>query len=116
MSVLIKGMEMPKDCISCEFSYPMFEGIWYCGYTGKYIDEENDEEYYEAAYSYDCPLVEVPTPHGRLIDGDKLLDKMSNYTDNEGAKMPFGYDDTLIHRDSACFMIENAPTLVESEK
>lgn len=21
---------------------------------------------------YDCPLVEIPTPHGRLIDADKL--------------------------------------------
>ena len=76
MSGLIKRMEMQKDCISCEFSYLMFEGIWYCGYTGKYIDEKNDEEYYEASYSYDCPLVEVPTPHGQLIDADDVKSRM----------------------------------------
>ena len=22
---------------------------------------------------YDCPLVEIPTPHGRLIDADELV-------------------------------------------
>lgn len=54
-------------------------------------------------------------PHGRLIDADELCDRMCHYTDNEGAKMPFGYDDSLIHRDSACFMIENATTIIETE-
>ena len=47
----------------------------------------------------------------RLIDGDELLEKMYRYTDNEGAKMPYGDDDSLIHKDSACFLIENAPTI-----
>ena len=100
MSVIIKGMEMPKDCISCEFSYPMFEGIWYCGYTGKYIDEENDEEYYEAAYSYDCPLVEVPTPHGRLIDADKVSFTMTDSIEHGRAEEA----------------INNAPTVIEAEE
>lgn len=100
MSVLIKGMEMPKDCISCEFSYPMFEGIWYCGYAGKYIDEENDEEYYEAAYSYDCPLVEVPTPHGRLIDADEVHFTMTD----------------TIEQGRAEEALNNAPTVIEAEE
>lgn len=106
MSVLIKGMEMPKDCISCEFSYPMFEGIWYCGYAGKYIDEENDEEYYEAAYSYDCPLVEVPTPHGRLIDAGALLTerRKSKYYHLKNGDIAIPVID-----------IEHAPTIIEAE-
>lgn len=103
MSVFIKGMEMPENCSRCDFIKlnAAVRCFLFTGINGR---------------AKDCPLVEISTPHGRLIDGDKLLDKMSNYTDNEGAKMPFGYDDALIHRDSACFMIENAPTLVESEK
>ena len=47
----------------------------------------------------------------RLIDADELWEKMYRYTDNEGAKMPYGDDDSLIHKDSACFLIENAPTI-----
>lgn len=52
----------------------------------------------------------------RLIDGDELLEKMYRYTDNEGAKMPYGDDDSLIHKDSACFLIENAPTIEPERK
>ena len=47
----------------------------------------------------------------RLIDADALWEKMYKYSDNEGAKMPYGDDDSLIHRDSACFLIEEAPTI-----
>lgn len=47
----------------------------------------------------------------RLIDADGLWEKMYKYNDNEGAKMPYGDDDSLIHKDSACFLIENAPTI-----
>lgn len=47
----------------------------------------------------------------RLIDADALLKKMYKYSDNEGAKMPYGDDDSLIHRDSVCFLIEEAPTI-----
>ncbi len=47
----------------------------------------------------------------RLIDSDALLEKMYKYSDNEGAKMPYGDDDSLIHRDSVCFLIEEAPTI-----
>lgn len=47
----------------------------------------------------------------RAIDADELWEKMYRYNDNEGAKMPYGDDDSLIHKDSACFLIENAPTI-----
>ena len=47
----------------------------------------------------------------RLIDADELWEKMYRYNDNEGARMPYGDDDSLIHKDSACFLIENAPTI-----
>ena len=61
-----------------------------------------------------CPLIEVP-PHGRLGDLDALWDRMYKYIDNEGAKMPFGDNDFMIHRDSACELIEDAPTVIEAE-
>ena len=114
MSVFIKGMEMPKNCMECPFrNIGVDSYICFCpGVDGR--------KYYEFWYGEicipdDCPLVEVHVPHGRLIDGDVLWDAMSKYNDNEGAKMPFGYDDMSIHIDSACFVIENAPTVIEAE-
>ena len=63
MSVLIKGMKMPRSCEYCRFSgigglrnervVCMFTGANAYMNTVQYLD--------------DCPLVEVP-PHGRLID------------------------------------------------
>lgn len=52
----------------------------------------------------------------RLIDADVLLEEMYKYSDNEGAKMPYGDNDSLIHRDSACFLIENAPTIEPEQR
>ena len=61
MSVMIKGMEMPKNCMECDLHF-----------TARGLDEEcifsNDtvEDCTERRL-YRCPLVEIPTPHGRLI-------------------------------------------------
>ena len=52
----------------------------------------------------------------RLIDADELWEKMYRYNDNEGARMPYGDDDSLIHKDSACFLIENAPTIEPEQR
>lgn len=54
MSILIKGMEMPKDCESCTI----------CDWIGCHRWEDNDIGQRDDF----CPLVEVPTPHGRWID------------------------------------------------
>ena len=61
MGVYIKGMEMPKCCFDCDL----------------YNDENNSckaqKEYMPFALfgrdykGENCPLVEVPEPHGRLI-------------------------------------------------
>ena len=62
MSILIKGMEMPTDCIFC----PMFHGAWtICAGLNKTTSVKGRPD--------DCPLVPVP-PHGRLIDADALAE------------------------------------------
>lgn len=55
MSVLIKGINMPKSCALCF-----------------YRDDFHNYCPYEANKERDCPLIEVSTPHGRLIDADAL--------------------------------------------
>lgn len=72
MSILIKGMEMPKSCVICPFMTTNDDlsvedyRYMYCGFPG--IGEFVTD--YEATRHPDCPLVPVP-PHGRLIDADK---------------------------------------------
>ena len=76
MSVLIRGMEMPQCCADCKFS-----DIY--SYPPDYDDEYRCElEYFSMSYEdaqmrhANCPLVELPEKHGRLIDADAI-----NYED-----------------------------------
>ena len=62
MSVLIKGMKMPKNCCECPIK------VW--GYEG-YICPFSGIEALNIGIQRDCPLIELP-PHGRLIDADAL--------------------------------------------
>ena len=96
MSILIRDMEMPQNCTECHARCRLY-------LNGRKFRHPN------------CPLIEVKTPHGRLGDLDKLWDRMYNYIDNEGAKMPFGDNDFMIHRDSACELVEDAHTIIEAE-
>lgn len=60
MSLMIKGMDMPKNCYYCRFNYDNLCHALRASFS--YI-HEND---------ISCPLSEIPT-HGRLIDADKLM-------------------------------------------
>ena len=63
MSVIVKGMEMPKNCKECAL---YIEGACYAkGYR-------DYRSIMDTAKPDDCPLIELP-PHGRLIDADELV-------------------------------------------
>ena len=65
MSVLIKGMDMPESCCECPCEYDSFR----CNVTGtKFWDIEDFDTLTQRLPN--CPLVEIKTPHGRLIDAD----------------------------------------------
>ena len=63
MSVLIKGMQMPKNCAECPVAL-----------SGKYCRiNQTHTTYIELPIRQDhCPLVEFPEHHGRLIDEDEI--------------------------------------------
>ena len=68
MSVIIKGMKMPKSCKDCpcrEYPKFSFESNWCC-LNQKTISDVR-------VISPNCPLIEIPTPRGRLIDENELL-------------------------------------------
>lgn len=64
MSVLVKGMEIPKSCRDCGIEQ---EGFW-CGA----LDGYQNTRCFTNERREDCPLVPVPE-HGRLIDADEFL-------------------------------------------
>ncbi|MBQ3285417.1 MAG: hypothetical protein IJH40_07225 [Ruminococcus sp.] len=95
--LIIKGMKMPKRCQACEFYYNDFsDGETSCLATGceVSIGDHCDKG---------CPLVEIPTPHGRLIDADKLSVRILRAMNN-------GRFDSVIG------MIDTAPTIIEAEE
>ena len=85
-SVLIKGMEMPECCGECFMDPPCSEEI------GGDINIWKDRH-------PDCPLVEVETPHGRLIDADETIRIWEGAT-IDGSIKP---------------IIEARPTVIEAE-
>lgn len=66
MSILIKGMEMPKSCLACQLERHHYE-FRCCSVTG------GQTNHYRYERHPDCPLVPIP-PHGDLIDIHALID------------------------------------------
>lgn len=63
----------------CPFAhYDMFNTFCGCDITrGKRWAVKNDKDYAESSTRPDwCPLIEVPEPHGRLIDADAVFDNL----------------------------------------
>lgn len=66
MGVYIKGIEMPKRCGNCKFCVNMNEYPFkacFITYSGIPLGTDRLKN---------CPLVEIKTPHGRLIDRDAV--------------------------------------------
>lgn len=70
MSILIKGAEMPTDCNRCpiDYHYRICNG-----------------------HKERCSIVEVPVPHGRLIDADACRQKVY-----DGSRTPYKTCPTVI--------------------
>jgi hypothetical protein len=93
MDILVKGMDMPCMCCLCPcHDWDTETDRYYCQALKdepRIIDENTRRD--------DCPLVEVSTPHGRLIDADALPLK-----DIDNSNYPSNY-------------IKAAPTIIKAE-
>lgn len=72
MSILIKGRDMPESCYECAYS---IERVGICSITQGGCEWGHNRPPH-------CPLVEIPTPHGRLIE--------EHYSGELQAKQPEG--------------------------
>lgn len=99
MSILIKGMELPKNCVEC--------GVYWDGCPVWNL--ENIDKDYSEKRAPNCPLVPVP-PHGGLIDADEYRDEFMN------GVYALCNDDTDNYRANAIIdLFDNAPTVIEAE-
>ena len=99
MSILIRDMEMPKNCAECKMwciceclnDFEDFESICYAVEDGDLVRDKN------------CPLIELP-PHGRLIDADRIEYENVYFEDVGESYEIVGKDD-----------INELPTVIEAE-
>ena len=102
MSVLVKGMEMPSGCNMCQLRDLCYD-YYICRAKklndGRYLDVDDVVN----RRHRNCPLTEIPTPHGRLIDADELIRYLNEWISDPVALSGF----TRI--------INHQPTIIEAE-
>ena len=95
MAVIVKGMEMPKDCRECMMQvYYSSEKTW-CKPVDRLLSEDYKPIPFDGKPDW-CPLVELPEKHGRLIDADEIYFSMTNSTDQDIAEEAIRETPTVI--------------------
>ena len=100
MSVLIKNMEMPKNCYECRFCV---DGWCYV------IPPETRAEKERITTNY-CPLISVPTPHDDLIGRETAKKTVCRALEVNCKNLMNTAVPMLID-----YALNNAPTIIESE-
>ena len=96
MSVLIKSnVHLPRSCRDCPFNY---SGV--CIASANCLKTKSLMK----ARNPDCPIVEIPTPHGDLVDRDDLIDEINRVTFAER------YDYNVAYN-----IVTDADTIIEAE-
>lgn len=94
MSILIKGLDMPKGC---DETCPLYLAGQCCE-------------------GCDCPLVEIPTPHGRLIDGDVLKEECYKTMEKLMESTSINISAEALNLLCGFTLIDDAPTILEAEE
>ena len=112
MSVLIKGMEMPTSCFTCSYKEYGYGDVskYYCSLLDACIGTWGERKIATERLA-DCPLVEVPTPHGRLIDADEIIEvQMFDEMYEEWTLKTMSVAEYL------AFAADMPPTIIEAEE
>ena len=110
MSYIVKSRDFPKSCNECDEPHLCCD-FYYCGVgyqkDGRHLDV--DEHYFNKTKHPDCPLLELPKKHGRLIDADELIKMLERHRDMCG-------DIEIQHGiDMAIRILNNTPTIIDAE-
>ena len=101
MSVLIKGLKMPKE--GCKDCLLVKRGHFYdiCLFLSRIVNGNVER----GGKPYDCPLVELPD-HGDLIDRDALIENAGMCVSD------FGTPDEQWRPDRDWYLTINAQTII----
>lgn len=90
MAIYIKGVEMPKNCLECKLAINDNNHQRYCPFTNVVCLNIGVQD--------NCPLTEIPEPHGRLIDADVYKSQFQFWSE---------YDDECL---------DKTPTVIEGSE
>lgn len=105
MSLMIRGMKFPISCSSCWFSQTEYKGLnEYC----KAMKNEEVTKYMNQNKGRhpQCPLVEIPENHGRLIDADRLLAVLKSMASTNQS----------VPTEAVLDLIDHQPVIIEEER
>lgn len=114
MSILIKGMKMPENCIKCPMQ---FGGM--CYVMPAEVDVSRVAPTVEEAWKQGkpdwCPLVEIPEPYGDLIDRDALVKDLTNGI--KAGLLLDGYEEyqNINNTDDCVECVKYADAVIEAE-
>ena len=100
MSVIIKNMKMPESCFDC----PLYDD------EEKYCKAQNGFLvllFPSRARDNSCPLVDVPTPHGKLVE---FIDVTTTFDEDSGTEQV-----NLGDAFSAYFRMRESNAVIEAE-
>lgn len=92
MSIILKGIDMPKcsnEDIMVVIRHDKAE-VWQTGYKERIVE-----------------TIQIPTPHGRLIDADEFTDVCEILADKGGDIRPW---------EQAEWIAKDMPTILEAER
>lgn len=110
MSVLIKGMKMPRNCRECKIkAWEERYNVYECPFGGIL-----ELSCLSNGRQDDCPLVELPEKHGRLIDADALMDIFADRLVKVSVR--YGVDSAVAGAVSgAMTLLDVQPKVIEAE-
>ena len=107
MSILIKKMEMPNRCFECIFltTVPNF----FCLAGKRDLCAEHGINISRPDW---CPLIEVQSPHGRLIDADAFDERVRVAGGMSEEELTEDFKDGV---QTVLYMMSKQPTIIEAE-
>ena len=114
MSVFIKSMKMPESCSECQclrHDSIDFASAYQCNLTFTTFDDNSTEMWTERLPN--CPLVEIPTPHSRLIDADAFDERIRLAGGIVEEEITEDFKDGVL---TVLEMLKTQPTVIDAEK
>ena len=111
MSVIVRGMSMPSECEYCGFCryYPENGNVW-CNANNRILKlawKEPNWTHLDIKRPDWCPLVEIKTPHGKLVE---FIDVTTTFDEDSGTEQV-----NLGDAFSAYFRMRESNAVIEAE-